>query len=182
MIEKEPLNADDEKAEYDATHRAIEKLYDLADQLMMTLEDARAMHQDAQIDIIEPLVEEVVSAADQLSEQFCEYADSKDKKEAAGKFGFRPVFVRIFKAVDECLNKVNQTSAEVAENITTVIMPTVDGLLKHTEKLFGRLIHIVERTRDAVKKREEFYKMVVRESHIAQLFKKKSGQGPNKNG
>lgn len=176
MADKITHNSDeDEVAEYNAAHRAIEELYDIADNLMLTLEDARATQQETQIEIIEPLVEEVVAAADELSQQFCEYAESKNKEEAKSKFKFKPVFARIFKAVDECLGKINLTSAEVAENITTVVMPAVDKLLNHSEKLFGRLSAIIERSKNAVKKREEFYKMVVRESHLARLLGKKKG-------
>lgn len=172
-IQEQALVNDASMNDYDAAYRDIVELYDIAEEMAGTVEDHRALHQQEQMDILEPLVEEVISAADALSQQFCEYAEASDKEKAAKKFKIRPVFQRVFKAVDECLSKLNGASAEVAENVTIVVLPAVERLMRHAERVFGRVLSIVERARDTVKKRKEFYEMVVRESHLAQMMQQR---------
>jgi len=167
VFEQELPTRDDD---YEGAYRDIIALYDLAEALMATVEDDRAIYKNEQADILEPLADDVLDAADQLSEQFCEFADAQDKKESARKFKLRNPFKKIFSSVNECLEAVYGSPAEIAENITTVLMPAVEGLVKHTEKLFGKLKLIIEKARDLVKNRKEFVAMISREAHIANLY------------
>lgn len=119
--------------------------------------------------ILEELVEEVVECSDELSEQFCVFADADDKVKASKKFKFRPSFKRMFKAVNHALDHVFKLPAEMAENMSLTMMPTLGKLVMHSEKLFNMLVTLVERIKDVVTKRREFREMVMREAHIATM-------------
>lgn len=158
---------------YEEAYREILELYDIAEALMATAEQKEAVFKDEQVEALEPLAEEVLKAADQLSEQFCEFVEASDKKKAARKFKLRQPFRNIFSAVNECLEAIYTSPADIAENITAAVIPAIERLVKHTEKLFGKLVVIIEKARDLVKNRQEFVDMISREAHIASMYHKK---------
>jgi hypothetical protein len=173
QIFEDPIPASSNREAYDDAHGAVVMLYDLADALTDSASDARARFPEEQMEMIAPLVETIIDTADTLSQQFCDYTAAGATEEAAKKMKIRPVFQGLFKAVDACLERLHHTSAEVAENITAVVMPAVEALVSHTEKLFTKLTTLVERTRDHLKKKTEFHAMIAREAFLASMMQRR---------
>lgn len=157
--------------ELHATHEDIVILYDLVDELIDTTSDERCLYKEEQVALLQPLVEQVLDATDDMHQDFCQFAEAGDKQKAAKQFRLRTPFKSIFAAVNGCLERIQELPAEVGENITAMLMPVVEKLVKHTEKLFTKLVVMIERARDVVRNREEFYNMITREAHIAALVR-----------
>jgi methyl-accepting chemotaxis protein len=170
--ETEQFYAPPTPAEYEEAYQDILVIYDIAEELSQTLHDARATHQADQVELVEPLVNDLLDAADDLSQQFCEFAGAADKKQAAKQFSMRDAFKKIFRSVNNAMESIQEIGGEVAENITTVMLPTLEKLVRHTERLFSRLVVLVEHSKDIVqRKRREFHEMINVEAHVATLMR-----------
>jgi hypothetical protein len=159
-------------AEYDEAYQEILVIYDIAEELADTPNHPLARFQDEQVAIIEPLVDEVLDAADELSQGFCEFVQQSDKAKAASTFNMRGAFKRMFKAVNHTITQIQEAGGEIAENLTATVVPTLEKLVRHTEKVFSRLVVLVSVTKETLtKKREEFARMMNVEAHVATLMK-----------
>lgn len=95
--------------EQQETYEAILKLYDLAEELVYTVESATVTDEEAYLELIEPMVEQLAEAADTLTEEYAflvkegaEFGqDRKKKMEAA--------LQQIFAIVEQCKKHVNNT-------------------------------------------------------------------------
>ncbi len=154
---------------YEQTYYDIVEFYDIAEALVDTVEDPRAQFHDEQMTLIENLAEEVVECSDELTEKYCQFVDARDRKRAARKFKFRNTFKRMFRAINGTCVDISDMPADMAENITALIMPAIERLLKQTEHVFSMLVTLVEKVRDASMKRREFRDMVMREAHMATM-------------
>lgn len=159
-------------AEYDEAYQEILVIYDIAEELADTPNHPLARFQDEQVAVVEPLVDEVLDAADDLSQGFCEFVQQPDKGKAANAFNMRGAFQRMFKAVNRTISQIQEVGGEVGENLTATVVPSLEKLVRHTEKVFSRLVVLVSVTKETLtKKREEFARMMSVEAHVATLMK-----------
>jgi len=68
--------------EFETKYHEITKLYDYAEELVNTVESELVSNPEMQLEIVEPLINEISDAADVLTQEFILIAESKKNKTA----------------------------------------------------------------------------------------------------
>lgn len=120
--------------ELEERYEAIEALYDLSEELLMTVESPMASNRKVQLELVEPLVHEIGEAADVLAEEFTVIAENKQKRAGrrAGKPQIEAAFRRVYNALSDYRARIGAAGRKafnIADGIVHKLQRQVDKVL-----------------------------------------------------
>jgi len=122
----------------------ITSLYDMAEDLAATVENKLVKNPEAQLALVEPLINDIADSADALSEEFIDILENPSHKKTA-KTRIEKALRKMFMALETYRNRVKETTADTTVAILNVADSIVNKIYKQAEKImliFMRLIDI----------------------------------------
>lgn len=89
----------------DKVYHDVLALYDYAEKVLDVVEE-HANDVDADLDLVEPLIEQLVESADMLAEAFRHYVETGKQPDPAQKQQVEKALERIYEAMEMCKNKI----------------------------------------------------------------------------
>ena len=165
--------------DYKAGYNNITALCDSAEELLSTVENSSISDPQAQLDIIEPLINEIADASDVLAEEFLLVAESK-KSRGGSKFSKKRIEAalrRIFSSINdyqESAKLAAKKTGNAAVNLTTPIIKKIKAQLDKVVAIFFEfaqisLQNIMNKTEiDALKARDSNIALMMHQYSISQ--------------
>lgn len=129
--------------ELEQRYNEISELYDLAGELVDTVESELAIDHEEQLKLVEPLIHEIGEATDILTEEFVLIAESTKpkKKNRASKPHIEAALRRIYTAIHEYRTRVRGAGKQAA-NIADAIVTKIQRQLERVMVIFLDFIQI----------------------------------------
>ncbi len=122
----------------------ITVLYDMAGELATTVENKAVKNPEAQLALIEPLINDIADSTDVLTEEFIDILENPSHKKSA-KGRIEKAMRKIFMALESYRERARETTNDTLAALANVADKTVEKIYRQTEKImiiFMRLIDI----------------------------------------
>ncbi len=156
----------------EARYYEITELYDLAEELVDTVESEFVDSPDDQLVLIEELVEEVGDAADILTEEFITLAEAqkKGKKKPRNKGKIESALRRIYSAIDAYNTRVSTGLSELNAGFRNIADPIVNKIKRQMEVVVANFLAFLELSLDRIMHKSQIEELKERQAHIAHLL------------
>lgn len=162
----------DNKAELELKYHEICGLYDLAEEVLNTCESDYISDPETQLNLIEPLVEQVGESADVLTEEFINAASgqgNKKKIEAALR--------KLFVAIDDYQKRVKANATNASQSLINIADPIVEKIKRQVETIVAIFIDFVSLSLDRIMHKSQIEELKQRQEKIALMLHGMSQQG-----
>lgn len=153
----------------------IAALYDLAEDLVSTVESDLVKDQEAQLQLVEPLIHEIGEATDVLAEEFTLLAEQNKKRKSsrrANKTHIEGAMRRIFTAVHEYQVRA-KAAGKKAFNIADAV---VQKIQRQAEKVLSIFMEFIQLSLLNLMGKAELEALRVRNTDIAMLMHQQAMQ------
>lgn len=120
----------------------ITELYDLAEELVNTVESDFVADPEAQMKVVEPLIEELEAATDILSEEYMNIVENNTPRKANGKV--EGALRRIYVAIDAYQKRAAASANNAAQGFRNLADPIVKKIVRQMEAVVAALIDFVD--------------------------------------
>jgi hypothetical protein len=168
IVSKKAYSAED----FEAKYLDITQLYDLAEQLVSTVESPLVSNPDNQLDIVEPLINDIGDAVDVLTQEFIYVADSKKNKSAmkASKTNIESALRKLFVAINEYQVRVKDISKKAHGSIMNIADPVVQKIQRQVELVVVVFLEFLQISLQSIMGKAELEALKVRDSRIALMM------------
>lgn len=159
-------------ADLEAKYNEITLLYDYAEELVSTVESKFVSDPAQQLEMVEPLVNELGDASDILSEEFLLIAESKRYKNQnkASKARIEAAFRRIFAAIHDYQARVRDVGKKAHGAISNIADPIVDKIQRHVEEIVVVFLEFVQFSLQNIMGQTALEALRVRDARIALMM------------
>ncbi len=163
-------------SEMEEKYYEITELYDLAQELINTVESEFVHHRSQQFSLVEPLVEELSEAADVLTDEFMAIAESKGKPK--NKNRIESAMRKVYAAIDHYHKQVGAVVGETHTGFRNIADPIVKKIKRQMESVIAVFIDFVVLSLDRIMHKSEVEELKQRQEKIAiMLHAAAQGQG-----
>ncbi len=165
---KKPYSAE----EFEAKYLEITNLYDMAEELVSTVESKLVSNPDTQLDIVEPLINEIGDAADVLTQEFIYIAESKKNKTTmkASKTNIEGALRKLFAAINDYQGRVKDISKKAHGAIMNIADPVVQKIQRQAELVVVVFLEFLQISLQSIMGKAELEALKVRDSRIALMM------------
>lgn len=144
----------------------------MAEELVNTVESRLVSNPDAQLDIVEPLINEVGDAADLLSQEFIHIAESKKNKTPvkASKTNIESALRKLFSAINDYQARVKNISKKAHGAIMNIADPVVHKIQRQAEKVVVVFLEFLQISLQSIMGKVELEALKIRDSRIALMM------------
>ncbi len=158
----------------DLEHRYSEvtKLYDMAEEVLSTVESKLVAAPEEQLAVVEPLVNEVADAVDVLAEEFMLIAESKKNKTTmrASKKNIEGALRRVFNAITDYNARVASATKKAHGSIMNIADPLVKKLRRQVEQVVVVFLEFIQISLQSIMNKHELDALKQRDSRIALMM------------
>lgn len=164
--------------EMEAKYHEITKLYDYAEELVSTVESKLVSDANKQLEIVEPLINEMGDAADVLTQEFLLIADSKKNKtqNKASKAHIEASLRKIFAAITDYQARVKNVSKKAHGAIQNIADPIVTKIQRHVEQVVLIFLEFIQFSLQNVMGKMELEALKVRDARVALMMHQQAMQ------
>jgi hypothetical protein len=126
----------------------ITDLYDLAEELVATVESDFVDDAEAQLKIVEPLIEEIEEAAEVLTEEYMLMVETPKPRQKNTKM--EGALRRIYVAIDAYHKRVEASTTKAASGFSNLADPIVKKIVRQMEAVVAALIDLVDLSLDRI--------------------------------
>ena len=152
--------------EMEVKYYDVMDLYSLADELVATVENDLVSNPEAQLDLIEPLVEAIGASADVLTEEFIELVGAKPNRKTVAKKKIEDALRQIYSAISDYTAK----SGDVAQGVSNIADPIVKRLKRQLETVIAAFIDYVTLSLDRIMQKNDVEELKQRQEKIALML------------
>ena len=164
------------KEELQEKYYDITELYDLAQELIETVESEFVKQPKAQLKLVEPLAEEVGDAADVLTEEFIALADGK--KKFRNKSRIEGALRKVYMAIEAYHQEVSASAGDLKTGFRNIADPIVKKIKRQMEVVIATFLEFVDLSLDRIMHKSEIENLKQRQEKIALMLHAASqGQG-----
>lgn len=158
--------------DFEVRYHEITKLYDHAEELLATVESELVQDPDMQLDIVEPLINEIGDATDMLAEEFMLIAESKKNKtqSKASKKQIESGLRKIFSALSDYNARVRDISKKAHGSIMNIADPIVKKVQRQVEEIVIIFLEFVQISLQSIMNKAELDTLKARDSRIALMM------------
>ncbi len=166
--QKKEYNMED----FEVRYHEITKLYDQAEELLATVESELVQNADMQLDIVEPLINEIGDATDLLAEEFMYIAESKKNKtqNKASKKQIESGLRKIFSALSDYNARVRDVSKKAHGSIMNIADPIVKKIQRQVEEIVVIFLEFMQISLQSIMNKAELDTLKARDSRIALMM------------
>lgn len=130
-------------------YQEIMRLYDYAESLIETVDSNQSPDPSVQLEVVEPLIEEIEKTTDIISAEYREFALKNKKIDILTKKkvenALRTLYLAIIRCKDQAITQSAKKSKTDAPAFSfSLLSKIVDGLSKHLDKLLSLLSHAMK--------------------------------------
>lgn len=165
---KKTYSAEDMEAKY----LEITTLYDMAEELVNTVESKLVSDPNSQLDIVEPLINEIGDATDMLTQEFIYIAESKKNKSQmkASKTNIESALRKMFNAINDYQMRVKDISKKAHGAIMNIADPVVAKIQRQVELVVVVFLEFMQISLQSIMGKAELEALKVRDSRIALMM------------
>ena len=158
--------------ELESRYNEVTRLYDMAEEILSTVESRLVGNPEEQLEIVEPLVNEVGDAVDVLAEEFMHIAESKRNKTPtkASKVQIEGALRRIFVAINEYQARVTNVTKKAHGSIMNIADPLVKKLRHQVEQVVVVFLEFIQISLQSLMNKSELDALKQRDSRIALMM------------
>lgn len=158
--------------EYETKYNEITRLYDYAEELVNTVESELVKNQEAQLEIVEPLINDIGDATDALTQEFMLIAESKKTKaqNKASKTQIEGALRKIFTAITEYNNRVRDISKKAHGAIMNIADPIVQKIQRQVEQVVIIFLEFMQISLQSIMNKAELEMLKARDSRVALMM------------
>lgn len=157
-------------AELELKYHDITELYSLAEELVETVESEFVHDPEAQLKLVEPLIEAVGESADVLTEEFLAVAGRDKKMNAGRKSKVESALRRIYAAVDDYRDKAAKSGKKVSRNLMNIADPIVERIKRQVEVIVSHFIDFVDISLERIMQKTHLEELKQRQEKIASML------------
>ena len=120
----------------------ITDLFDLAEELVATVESDFIDDAEAQLKLVEPLIEEIEEATEVLSEEYMLIVENNKPRQKNGKV--EGALRRIYVAIDAYHKRVDASASKAASGFRNLADPIVKKIVRQMEAVVAALVDFVD--------------------------------------
>jgi rubrerythrin len=154
-------------ADLELKYHDITTLYDLAEELVETVESEFITDPDEQLAIVEPLIEQVGESADILSEEFLLVAGSKGKPSTASKKRIEQAMRKVYAAIEGYKKRVEANKKKTADSLKNIADPIVEKIKRQIEVCVTVFIEFIDISLDRIMQKAQIEELKKRQERIA---------------
>lgn len=158
--------------DFESRYAEITTLYDLAGELVETVESRFVASQEEQWHIVEPLINELGEATDTLTEEFLSIADGV-RRNVSGKGSRARVEAamrRIYGALNEYRTRVNNVTKQAYRAIENIADPIVHKIQRQMEKVVCVFLEFLQLSLVSIMNTMELSQLRAREARVALMM------------
>ena len=165
---KKAYSADDLEAKY----LELTTLYDLAEELVNTVESSLVSDPNSQLKIVEPLINDIGDATDILTQEFIYIAESKKNKTQmkASKTNIESALRKMFAAINDYQCRVKNISKKAHGAIMNIADPVVAKIQRQVEMVVVVFLEFLQISLQSIMGKAELEALKVRDSRIALMM------------
>lgn len=159
--------------ELEAKYHDITVMFDYADELVATVESEFVKDQEAQLNIVEPLISELGDATDVLAEEFVLIAESRKSKTGQGKVSksrIEGALRKIYAAVADYQQRVSNAGKRAHGAIQNIADPIVAKVQRQVEKVVALFLEFVHISLQSIMSKAEVDSLKQRDARIALMM------------
>ncbi len=166
------LRKDYSMDEYETKYLEITQLFDYAEELVATVESKFVSNPERQVDIVEPLINEIGEAADILCEEFLLIAESKRKKTSsrANKSHIEASLRRLFAALTDYEGRVRDVTKKAQGSIMNIADPVVSKIQRQVEEIVIMFLEMLHISVHSIMSKSEYDALKARDARLALLM------------
>jgi hypothetical protein len=143
----------------------IMKLYDLADELAATVDSNVVENPEAQLKLVEPIIEQLGGSADELTEEFINAAEGKIKRTTRNRV--EASLRKIYNALDEYTMKAHGNAKLASARINNIADSIITKIKEELEKIVIIFLDFMQLSLDRVMHKNEYEELKRRHTEIA---------------
>jgi hypothetical protein len=159
-VKPDSLTEQELKSRYDE----ITTMYDLAEELVSTVESEFVSNPDAQMTLVEPLVEQVGDSADVLTEEFINVAQS-----TGNRTKIEGALRKLYLALDDYKRRLGVENTSV-QKLVNIADPIVDKIKRQAEKIITVFLEFIDLSLDRIMHKAEVEELKKREEKVASML------------
>jgi len=157
--------------EMESKYNDITVLFDYAEELVATVESQFVQDPEAQMALVEPLINDIGDATDVLSEEFITIAESKRGKAVkASKSRIEAALRKIFVSVTDYQAKLKATSKSATSALKNIADPIVAKIQRQVEQVVAVFLEFVNISLYSIMNKAEVEALRVRDTRIAMMM------------
>lgn len=158
--------------ELEAKYNDITVLYDLAEELVSTVESSLISDPEAQIAIVEPLITDIGDAADILVQEFIFIAESKKQRvqSKASKKHVEGALRRIFSAINDYHERVKNINKRAHGAIMNIADPIVQKIQRQVEQVVVIFLEFIQISLHSIMNKAELEMLKARDARVALMM------------
>lgn len=157
---------------FETKYHEVTKLYDLAEELLATVESQFASDPVQQLEIVEPLIADIGEATDMLAEEFILIAESKKYKTPgkASKKHIEAALRRLFNALGDYQLRVRDVGKKAHGAIQNIADPIVKKIQRQVEEIVVIFLEFMQFSLQSIMGQAELATLKARDSRIALMM------------
>ncbi len=157
------------KINHEDQYRKIIELYDVAEQLIQSVEAAEIEYMEAQLSIIEPVVENVNESADVLTGEYSIFATHDADPRKIKRNYVESAIRRIFASIEEYKARVGNSGA-LRQLLALTVDPIINKLKNLAEEIIIVFMKVVSIVLEKILHKHEAEELKKRKKEIALLI------------
>jgi hypothetical protein len=158
--------------DFENRYHEITKLYDFSEELVSTVESELVQDPDKQLEIVEPLINEIGDATDLLAEEFLFIAEGKKNKtpSKASKKQIEAGLRKIFTAISDYNARVKDISKKAHGSIMNIADPVVQKIQRQVEEIVVIFLEFIQVSLQSIMNKAELDTLKARDARIALMM------------
>lgn len=153
-------------ADLELKYHDITELYELAEDLVSTVESEFISNPDEQLALVEPLVEAMGDAADLLSEEFLTVAVNSRANNKSRRGKIEGALRKIYAAIDAYKQQTSRTK----QAVMNIADPIVEKIKRQVEIIVAIFVDFVDLTLDRIMQKAQIEELKKRQEKIAVML------------
>ena len=164
--------------ELETSYQDIAVLYDYAEELVGTVESHFVSDSAKQLEIVEPLINELGDATDALTEEFLLLAEGRRQKgpSKASRTRIEASFRKIYASLNEYQARVKDITKKAHGAIQNIADPIVEKIQRQVEKVVALFLDFIQLSLHNVMGHAELAQIKARETRVALYLHQMSQQ------
>jgi len=158
--------------DFEARYHEITALYDIAEELVGTVESDLVSDHGVQLEIVEPLINEIGDATDILTQEFIYIAESR-KNKTSGKINKNHIegaLRKIFTAMNEYHTRVRDLGKQAHGSIMNIADPIVKKIQRQIEQIVVIFLEFVQLSLHSIMNKTELDLLKARDARVALMM------------
>ncbi|MFO0389828.1 MAG: hypothetical protein ACK502_08955 [Alphaproteobacteria bacterium] len=158
--------------ELEQKYQTITTLFDSAEELVMTVESPLVKDPEAQLNAVEPLINEMSDAADVLTEEFVLIAESQKKKiqSRANKKRVEAALRKLYVAIHDYEARVSNSAKKAHGAIMNIADPIVTKIKRQVEEVVIIFLEFMQLSLHSLMTAADLDALRVRDARVALMM------------